>query len=389
MRIGIVAPEFPPALGGMQTYAFEFARELGRRRHEVHVFTRAGQGQPLEAFPGQVHPVLRESRKLDWARLRTFRMDAWHVMNACYAWLALETRPVVVTVHGNDFLRPYLPVERLHLERLPLLWRSERLVAWLEQRIGSALTRRSVRRGLRCAARILTNSRYTEAVLLERYPACRGLTTAAMVGVSTEYLNQAQRTRRGSIPQLITVARLEERRKNVDVVLRALATLKDDFTFFYTVVGDGHLRPQLEALAAELGLQDRVRFTGFLPGSGVRELLGKATLFVLTSSINPGSHEGFGIAYLEANACGTPVLAARLAGAVEAVEEGVTGLFVDAPTPEAVAARLREVLAGRATFDSDACRRFAHRFQWQDVVDCAMPWYAAADGAATAQLVPS
>ena len=177
--------------------------------------------------------------------------------------------------------------------------------------------------------------------------------------------------------RLITVCRLAERRKNVDVVLRALALLKDRYPFHYTVVGDGPLRATLETLALELGLHDRVRFTGQIGNAALRGLLAESDLFVLPSSIHPESHEGFGIAYLEANACGTPVLAARLAGAVEAVEEGVSGMFVDAPTPDSIATALERFFSGVIAFEPAACRRFASRFSWTNVVGDAVGHYTA------------
>jgi glycosyltransferase involved in cell wall biosynthesis len=179
-----------------------------------------------------------------------------------------------------------------------------------------------------------------------------------------------------TVPQLLTVCRLSERRKNVDLVLRALATLKGRRAFRYTVVGDGELRPELEALTAELGLREHVRFAGFLDAAGLRAELLASDLFVLTASINPASHEGFGIVYLEANACGTPTLAARLAGAAEAVADGVSGAFVDGLEVGQVAAALERVLSGGQRFDPEACRAFARGFGWDRVVDAALPWYA-------------
>jgi glycosyltransferase involved in cell wall biosynthesis len=173
------------------------------------------------------------------------------------------------------------------------------------------------------------------------------------------------------------VCRLAEPRKNVRQVLQALAKLKDRYRFSYTVVGDGPLRPGLERLTAELGLQDRVRFAGFVDNATLRTLLAQSDLFVLTSSVNRGSHEGFGIAYLEANACGTPVLAARLAGAVEAVQEGVSGFFVDAPEAQAIGAALEQFFCRKVQFDRTSCRAFAAHFTWQRVVDHALGYYPA------------
>ena len=82
-----MSPEFPPDIGGIETYAFEFVRELVKRGHEVHVFTlRHAQGEV--SIPGvKIWPILRRRRYLDSPSLKEHCMDAWHVMNAAYAWL--------------------------------------------------------------------------------------------------------------------------------------------------------------------------------------------------------------------------------------------------------------------------------------------------------------
>lgn len=377
MHIALVAPEFPPEIGGMQTYAAEFAAELVRRGHRVSVFTRQ-RSEPQAQLPGiEVHGLLSGQAWPDRAVLRRHRADAWHVMNAAYAWIALEFAPTVVSVHGNDFLRPYIPVGEPDLSWLPGAWRLQGLLQPVQQAVGAWRTPRLMRAGLRAAAQILTNSRYTETVFLEQCRFCLGRTRPAMVGVGAAYLQQPM-VPRGSVPRLITVCRLAERRKNVDLVLRALGRLRAVHGFQYTVVGDGPQRAELQELAAALGLTDRVEFTGFLSDAALRERLAGSDLFVLPASINPASHEGFGIVYLEANACGTPTLAARLAGAAEAVDEGRSGFFVDEVNEDALVAALGRFLRGELHFDPAACRRFAQRFSWAQVVDQALPWYGGA-----------
>ena len=158
-------------------------------------------------------------------------------------------------------------------------------------------------------------SRYSEAAFLDRYPQCRGRTSVPYVGVSVPPVPVASKHRDPSAPwEVVTVCRLADARKNVDVVLCTLALLKSRFSFHYTVIGDGYLRPGFEHLVGELGLTDRVRFTGRVSDEELRRSLAKSDLFVLPSGISQTSFEGFGIVYLEANAHGVPVLAAQCGG---------------------------------------------------------------------------
>jgi glycosyltransferase involved in cell wall biosynthesis len=168
---------------------------------------------------------------------------------------------------------------------------------------------------------------------------------------------------------LLTACRLSEPRKNVDLVIRALARLKSEFGFTYTIVGEGHLKERLLHLCAELNISDRVRFVCEVSRSALRSYYQAADLFVMVSGQSKTSFEGFGIVYLEANACGAPTMAVRAAGAREAVAEGQSGFFVDEPTVDAIESGLRSFLSGSRVFRAEDCRRFASEFTWDRVID--------------------
>ncbi|MDA0699072.1 MAG: glycosyltransferase family 4 protein [Chloroflexi bacterium] len=138
-------------------------------------------------------------------------------------------------------------------------------------------------------------------------------------------------------PVLLTVCRLDaaERYKGYDRVVELMPDLLKEFPALrYRIVGDGTDRARVEELARTLGVQARVEITGF-----VREVdkfvdeYRRSNIFVMPSVFEGGSKprgEGFGIVYLEAAACGKPVIAAKGGGAAEAVADGETGLLIDA-----------------------------------------------------------
>jgi len=371
MKIGLVSAEFPPEPGGIQIYAWEYAHELARRGHEVVVFTQPHPGGEATTNALRIEPTLRLRRRFDREVFRREKVDVWQALNAAYSWMALEFAPVFVTVHGNDFVCPYQPLARLDLrERLHLPTGSI-----VDHHLGLWLTDRLIARSLPHAARIFTNSKFTEQRFLGVHPACTGRTTPAMVGVSEHYFSRPKPPRRSGPPRLLTVCRLTEKNKNVDLVLHALATLKANWPFHYTVVGGGELLEPLQALARHLDIEDRVTFTGFAPAAALHEHLLDSDLFILTTSANNAGYEGFGIVYIEANACGCPTLAARLGGAAEAVQEGVSGMFVAEPSPASIAAAVRRFLAGEVQFESAACVDFARTFRWSHVVDICLEYY--------------
>jgi len=374
MHVAIVSPEFPPAIGGVETYAVEYCKALADLGHRVTVHTlRHRQGEA--SIDGiEVLPTLRMRWHEDRRTLAGFKADAWHAMNAACAWLAEDHPGLVVSVHGNDFLRPYYPLAQLDWKRIPGAWRFEkRQPRWLRP-YWIDRTDKLMRRTLPRAHQILANSRFTEQALLQRIPACIGKTSVAYVGVAPKFFDIQRAPAADGVARLLTVCRLSEPRKNVEAVLRALARLRG-FQFRYTVIGDGPDRARLQALSSELGIGDRVEFAGFVTADVLHAHYASADFFILASSIIPNSHEGFGIVYLEAAASGVPCLAARLAGAAEAVEDDVSGMFVEQPTVDALEQALRQFLAGARRFDRDACRSFARRFTWQKVVEHALPYY--------------
>jgi glycosyltransferase involved in cell wall biosynthesis len=375
MRVAIVSPEFPPDIGGVETYAWEFVKEMASRGHEVTVFTLP-RPKEVEAFPNvRIEPVLKLCRSADRKTFASFRADAWHALNAAYAWIGGDQPETVVSVYGNDFLRPYYPIAQPDLRQIPVAWHWSNEVSRGLRPLWISLTAGIVQRSLPRVRHIIACSCYTERALLERIPACRGRTSVGYVGVGADFFGVAWQTTADGVPRLLTVCRLSEPRKNVDRVLHALAKLKERHRFRYTVVGDGHRRPSLEALTRSLGLEDRVHFTGFVTRRELLDAYAHSDLMVLTSSVTPRSHEGFGIVYLEAAASGVPSLAARLAGAAEAVEDGTSGMFVNEPTIENLAEALGRFLRGEIRFDRQACRNFAGRFTWTRVVDHALQYY--------------
>lgn len=377
LRVGLITSEFPPDIGGVETYAWQLATALGGRPGlQVTVYAPPKSASVAAPQNVTVKPILNSCVGLDWPKLKNEPIDVWHVLSAAHAWIAGKRAATVVSVHGNDFLVPYPPTVRpalavAGLGRLrPWVWKTF-VKQW------RAATRRMLRRSLPDASAILANSRYTAEVLSRLHPACVGKIQVTHVGVDPRFFD-VRRDHPNTVPHLLTVCRLSEPRKNVDLVLRALAGLQERFAFEYVIAGEGELRRDLEQLVDTLGLAARVRFTGPVDDRALRDLYAQADLFVLTASVIPASHEGFGIVYLEAAASGVPSLAARLAGAAEAVAENRSGFFVKAPDVASISEALARYLSGVMQFDAASCREFARGFSWACIADTAETTYRVA-----------
>ena len=142
---------------------------------------------------------------------------------------------------------------------------------------------------------------------------------------------------------LMTVARLRSTDiyKGVDVTIQALPQIAKTFpNVKYLVIGRGDDRSRLAQLAADLGVAERVIFAGFVPQENL------ASYYRLADAYLMPSQEGFGIVYLEALACGLPVLAGDADGSADPLQDGKLGWRVPHRDRSAVAVACIEMLKG-------------------------------------------
>jgi glycosyltransferase involved in cell wall biosynthesis len=157
-----------------------------------------------------------------------------------------------------------------------------------------------------------------------------------------------------AVRRLLFVGLLYEA-KALEDLLRAFALLtatRNDVRL--EIVGDGPARPGYERLAAELGLQERVAFTGLKTKAEVAERMGAADLFVLTSR-----YETNGCALIEAQASGLPAVATDVGGVAETLQPGA-GLLARAGSPDDIANRIGQALDGLEQFDRARIAEAAH-----------------------------
>ncbi|MEL7034918.1 MAG: glycosyltransferase family 4 protein [Cyanobacteria bacterium J06592_8] len=142
---------------------------------------------------------------------------------------------------------------------------------------------------------------------------------------------------------LMTVARLwsGDIYKGVDVTIRALPQISKQIpNVKYLVIGRGDDQPRLANLAKELGVADQVVFAGFVPTEDLVDHYRVADAYIMPSQ------EGFGIVYLEAMACGIPVLSGNADGSADPVQDGKLGWQVPHRDPDAVAKACIQILQG-------------------------------------------
>jgi phosphatidylinositol alpha-1,6-mannosyltransferase len=211
---------------------------------------------------------------------------------------------------------------------------------------------------LNWADKVITVSEFTASQLTEWVESGRLFTVPNMVDTSlfTPGNDRSQVKR----DEILIVGRLTKRAqyKGHDMLMQALHILEKKYSLeaCLSVVGDGDGRPHLEALVSQHELDHRVEFRGRVRIEELIEAYRRCAVFAMPSRVDPHPRkvwtgEGLGIVYLEAAACGRPVIASAEGGAPEAIIPGKTGFLVDPRSPEAIADSLAILLADPAEAD--------------------------------------
>ncbi len=157
------------------------------------------------------------------------------------------------------------------------------------------------------------------------------------------------------------------RSKGVDLLIKALAQREESERLALVVGGSGREEEPLKGLAHQLGVEDRVKFVGWIFGSMKAYLLQNALCSVVPSR----EAEGFGLVTLESYAAGRPVVASKVAGLIELVSDRETGLLFEPNSVESLAAALGTLIENQALADKlgSAGKIFVQSYRWSTIAD--------------------
>jgi len=331
-------PDYESSVGGIQTFTRFFVHAVGECLPAAHltVFSKQDNSQPV--FASRQRPV--DFHCAGWwpARLRTAAFTTRLLTSA------LKHRPeLILSTHVN-----FAPVAAWLKRLRPVCFAAvaHGVDVWGENR-------RQMDAALRQADRLLAVSQFTRQRLLDA-----GGFQSDKIGllpntVDTERFSPDSKPRhllkrfglKPTQPVILTVARLagEERYKGYDQIIRALPEIRRSVPEIrYVIGGTGPDRARLERMVTELGLTEAVLFAGYIPNHELVSYYNLCDVFAM-----PSKGEGFGIVYLEALACGKPVLAGNKDGSVDALLNGELGVLIDPDNVVEIAAALTAMLTRR------------------------------------------
>ena len=238
------------------------------------------------------------------------------------------------------------------------------------------------RRALRSADCVLANSLFTADLLKQAgvkserieivHPGC-DVTRFTPTSVSDDFRKAILGSRARS-KVILTVGRLVAR-KGHDVMIRALPrVLKDIPDACYVIVGNGPSKPMLVELTFSMGVQGNVIFLENVGHAELPSMYAMCDVFVMPSRADLANCdvEGFGMVYLEANACGKPVIAGKSGGIADAVLDGETGLLVPPDSPATLAESICRLLTDTdyaEMLGRQGRERAIREFSWDAIAD--------------------
>lgn len=355
MRLLLITNDFPPAVGGIENYAFSLA---GRwKPSDVVVVTRWMPG--CESFDRKAdYEILREpvgtllptSGLL--AKVKSIvssrGIDAVHFPSALPLGLLARRigRPYAISVHGGEFLL----ASRLPAARQALKWVSAGAAVLLPE---SSFAEKHIRR-----------------ILGDKVPLQR-----VTCGVDPERFRPPQAGRQtGQDPVIVSVSRLIAR-KGQDTLIRGLPRLLQAHpSARLLIVGGGPRLPHLQKLAWNLRVSHSVTFAGPQPWEKTPEFLSCAHVFALPSRDRfAGTEtEGLPLVLLEAAASALPLVAGNVGGIPDAVRPGQTGVLVDGASALETGTALKSLLddrAGALRMGATARRMVLEEFTWDLVAE--------------------
>lgn len=342
--------EFPPSGGGAGNATYHTSLEMSRRGHRVDVLTSRLSNQAMienvenltihrvfssrlgiheSGLFGALTYLMTAGRRMrQLARRNDY--DIYHFyFGLPTGLLALYVRwfrkkPYIISLRGSDV--PGYDTNRWYLQPLHVILRPLSRFIWS-----------------RAAAVVALSKNLRDLAHLTAPDLDIGVIGNA---VCTDLFPQKQHGNLSKPVRLTCVCRLVKR-KGIEHLLDAMQSLKNE-GFLLEIVGTGDQEQSVRRLIEEKGLTNEVTMVGYVPRNCLAERYHASDIFVL-----PSLSESFGQVLLEAMSCGLPIVASRVGGIPETVEDGVNGLLVEPGCSASLAGAIR-----RLANDPDLCAKF-------------------------------
>jgi phosphatidyl-myo-inositol dimannoside synthase len=389
IRCVLLATNFPPVIGGSATVYEAFS--TGLKDHQCSVLATSHRYENQLEIDGWREYDAKAPFRIDRMKYmrpleRPYKRNIFQkILDICFSDIPIQLNAIFLLIktikrqHANVLIIGELRAGGF-LGRIARRLTGVKLVFFihgeeLSTRFASRLYGKNSFENLRCSDGIITVSSFTKDLLCTSVGVDPRKIHLIPNGVDTKRFFPAKSSLDNVFsqsvlrkPTVLSLGRLVPR-KGFDYCIEAwpevLRAIPDAH---YLVVGDGPYRGALEQRVAELGLQTSVTFYGGAEHDAIPDLYRFATCFAMPNRTMPdGDTEGFGLVFLEANACGKAVIAGKAGGAPDAVSHLQNGLLVDGNSIAEIAAAIVLLLSDpkvRSDIENKALLR-AQQSSWQ------------------------
>ena len=344
-----------PLAGGAEVHVHEIFRRLARKNHDVTLLASATSGLKQNESVDGVHTIrVGNWMNFNFSAAREYlshlHKTQWDVVvddvNKIPFYTPLYVRKPILMLVPHLFGTTVFSEVPFPQATYVYLW--ERAVPHVYSRVP-----------------VVAISESTKQDLVERGldPEC---ISVVQCGIDHEIFKPSELPVERDYSLFLYVGRVK-RYKRIDLILNALASLKNDYDSLRLVVaGQGDDIARLNAVSRKLGIADRVEFRGYIDEEEKVTLLRRACALIV-----PSSKEGWGITAIEANACGTPVIASRSPGLIDSVKHDHSGLHVPHGNTIALAAEMRRLIDDRVLHARlvDGALKWAATFSWDNATE--------------------
>lgn len=366
LKILIVTDNFPPRDGGIATFNYNICKELFARGHRVMAITNSYQGD--EDFDSQqefctirlngkfrptsvetIHKILNVTFKENIDIVFFGHFGSTHWLGGFLARKIFRI-PYAILVHGTELNAYFCNFTRVD--------------KWVSKII------------FENSSTIIVNSNTTKNLVESYgYPSNRihivhPGTDPILFRSNVQDSNMINKLDLKGKKVLLTASRLVAKKNHVNVLKALPSVVREIPDLMYLIIGKGEKEEGLIKLTKDMSLEKYVSFIGYIEPKDMPMYYNICDIFVMPSKTVNYDYESFGIVYIEANACGKPVIAGRSGGIEDAVIDGVTGLSVDPENIEEISQAIIRLLTDQEyarKLGENGRRRVENELNWSAV----------------------
>jgi len=328
LKILILTSFYPPAKGGIQTYTYEISENLKKIGYNVTVFTISINGIK-KIFSLNSFKLIENNKKVSFLKLFSeydlILASSWFPSGILGLILSqIFNSKFYISAHGNEILYP---------KNYPFM---NKIMRFCYNR----------------TTKIFSVSNYTKKLLIKegvnkkKIKVIPNGTNPEFFNLKVDYENIIKKHNLQNKKIIFSVSRLVKR-KNFGIIIEILNEIIHEIpNIIYVIGGTGKMKDKWEKIAIKNNIEKYVKFVGYIPENDLPKYYSMCDVFIMPSIEieKAGEVEGFGITFLEANACGKPVIGSKSGGIGDAIIDGETGILVNPNNPKEIKDSILKIL---------------------------------------------